>query len=87
MALADVETVITSQLINIEWKYGKDWIVEPVVKEPTVAYRRLLGLCTPFSNSSTLIFSPSATFINVSRRGQRLPVSRNPMPVRLSPER
>jgi hypothetical protein len=52
-----------------------------------MAYRLLEGLWRPFNNSSTVIFNPSATLINVSRRGQRFPVSRSPIPVRLSPER
>jgi hypothetical protein len=54
---------------------------------PRAIHRRLLGLWSPFNNSSTVIFNPSATLINVSRRGQRFPVSRNPIPVRLNPER
>ena len=54
---------------------------------PRAVHRRLLGLWSPFNNSSTVIFNPSATLINVSRRGQRFPVSRNPIPVRLNPER
>ena len=52
-----------------------------------LACRLLEALWRPFNNSSTVIFSPSATLINVSRRGQRFPVSRSPMPVRLSPDR
>jgi hypothetical protein len=37
--------------------------------KPRAIHRRLLGLWSPFSNSSTVIFNPSATLINVSRRG------------------
>jgi hypothetical protein len=54
---------------------------------PRAIHRRLLGLWSPFNNSSTVIFNPSATLVNVSRRSQRFPVSRNPIPVRLNPER
>jgi hypothetical protein len=54
---------------------------------PRALHRRLLGLWSPFNNSSTVTFNPSATLINVLMRGQCFPVSRNRIPVRLNPER
>src|ERR1700733_13798035 len=45
------------------------------VGEHRGVYRRFAVLCRPFNNSSTVTFSPCATFIKVSRRGHRFPVS------------